>query len=162
MATSIHDFTVKTIDGNDKKLSDYKGNVLLVVNVASECGYTPQYKGLEELHEKYAARGLKVLGFPSNDFGAQEPGTEAQIQSFCTTNYGVKFDMFSKVKVLGENAHPLYAWLQGETSNPKFAGPVKWNFTKFLVDKDGHVIARFLHKVEPTSGEVTAAIEKAL
>ncbi len=162
MTTSIHEFTVKAIDGKDKALSDYKGNVLLVVNVASECGYTPQYKGLEELQKKYAARGLKVLGFPSNDFGAQEPGTEEQIQSFCTTNYGVTFDMFAKVKVLGDNAHPLYQWLQNGDSNAKLAGPVKWNFTKFLFDKDGHLIGRFLHKVEPTSAEVTSAIEAAL
>lgn len=162
MANSIHEFSVKTIDGKDKSLADYKGRVLLVVNVASECGYTPQYEGLEKLHEEYGPKGLSVLGFPANDFGAQEPGSEADIKSFCTSKFGVKFDMFSKVKVLGEGAHPVYDWLQSTESNPKFGGPVKWNFNKFLVDKNGEVVGRFLHKVEPTSADVRAAIEKAL
>jgi glutathione peroxidase len=162
MANSIHDFSVKTIGGQEKSLTDYKGNVLLVVNVASECGYTPQYDGLEKLHEQYAARGLRVLGFPANEFGAQEPGTDAEIQAFCTSKFGVKFDMFSKIKVKGEGMHPLYDWLQSKDTNPEFGGPVKWNFNKFLVDRDGKVIGRFEHKVEPLAGEVTAAIEKAL
>jgi glutathione peroxidase len=162
MTKTIHDFSVKTIDGKDKSLADYKGNVLLVVNVASECGYTPQYDGLEKLHEEYAPRGLRVLGFPANEFGAQEPGTDAEIKAFCTSKFGVKFDMFSKIKVNGEGMHPLYDWLQSTDTNPKFGGPVKWNFNKFLVDQDGNVIGRFAHKVEPLSNDVKAAIEKAL
>jgi glutathione peroxidase len=161
-ANSVHDFTVKTIQGADKPLKDYAGKVLLVVNVASECGLTPQYAGLEKLHEEYAARGLAVLGFPANDFGAQEPGTDAQIQQFCTTKFGAKFDMFSKVAVKGDKTAPLFAWLQGKDTNPAFAGPIKWNFNKFLVGKDGKVIGRFEPQVEPTAAEVKAAIEKAL
>jgi glutathione peroxidase len=162
MAKTVHEFTEKTIDGKAKSLADYNGNVLLIVNVASECGYTPQYNGLQALHEAYAPKGLRVLGFPANDFGAQEPGTEAEIQRFCSTNYGVKFDMFAKVKVKGEGMAPLFDFLQNPESNPKFGGPIKWNFNKFLVGKDGTVIGRFEHKVEPTSPEVKAAIENAL
>jgi glutathione peroxidase len=161
-AKSVHDFTVKTITGGDKPLADYKGKVLLVVNVASECGLTPQYTGLEKLHEEYAGRGLAVLGFPANDFGAQEPGTDAQIATFCTTKYGAKFDMFSKVAVKGDKTAPLFAWLQGSETNPSFGGTIKWNFNKFLVGKDGKVIGRFEPQVEPTAPEVKAAIEKAL
>jgi glutathione peroxidase len=159
---TIYDFTAKTIDGKDKRLADYKGNVLLVVNVASECGYTPQYDGLEKLHEKYAAKGLRVLGFPANEFGGQEPGSDGDIQSFCTSKFGVKFDMFSKVKVNGEGMHPLFDWLQSAEANPEFGAPIKWNFYKFLVDRNGHVIGRFAHKVEPESAPVVEAIEKAL
>ncbi|HEY8087070.1 MAG TPA: glutathione peroxidase [Polyangiaceae bacterium] len=162
MAKSIHDFTAKTIDGKDKSLGDYRGRVALIVNVASECGLTPQYEGLEELHEAYGAKGLSVLGFPANEFGAQEPGTEAQIKGFCTTRYGVKFDMFSKVKVKGPGIDPLFDYLTGSATNPKFAGDIKWNFNKFLVGKNGEVLARFEPKVEPTSPEVKQAIEKAL
>lgn len=156
---NVHEFTVKTIEGKEKKLADYKGRALLIVNVASECGYTPQYEGLEKLHEQYGAKGLSVLGFPCNDFGAQEPGTEQEIMKFCTTNYGVKFDMFSKVKVKGEGMSPLFDYLQ---THEKFGGPIKWNFGKFLVDKDGNVVARFEHKVAPESAELKTAIEKAL
>jgi glutathione peroxidase len=156
---NVHDFTVKTIQGQDKKLADYKGRVLLIVNVASECGYTPQYAGLEKLHETYGERGLRVLGFPCNDFGAQEPGSESEILQFCTTKFGVKFDMFGKVKVKGEEMTPLFDHLQ---THPTFGGPIKWNFGKFLVDKNGEVIARFDHKVDPESPELTSAIEKAL
>ena len=162
MSDSVHDFTVKTIDGKDKSLADYKGNVLLVVNVASECGYTPQYEGLERLHEKYASKGLRVLGFPANEFGGQEPGSDADIKSFCTSKFGVKFDMFSKVKVSGEGMHPLFDWLQSPESNPEFGAPIKWNFHKFLIGRDGKVIGCFAHKVEPESAPVTLAIEKAL
>ncbi len=159
---SVHDFTVKTIQGEPKKLSDYAGDVLLLVNVASKCGLTPQYRGLEALHERFGAKGFKVLGFPANDFGAQEPGTEEQIQEFCTTNYGVKFDMFSKVALKGDHVDPLYAFLQDEAKNAGFGGAAKWNFTKFLVDKHGKVVARFEPQVEPEAGEVTKAIEAAL
>jgi glutathione peroxidase len=161
MAT-IHDFSLRTIDGADKRLSAYEGRVLLVVNVASACGYTPQYAGLEKLHDAYGPRGLSVLGVPANDFGAQEPGTDAEIKAFCTTKYGARFDMFAKVAVKGEKMHPLYDFLQNPATNPSFGGPVKWNFTKFLVGKDGTVLGRFESKVEPTSPELVQAIEKAL
>jgi len=160
MSKTLYDFSVKTIDGKEKSLADYRGNVVLVVNVASACGYTPQYAGLEKLHEQYADKGLRVLGFPSNDFGAQEPGTEAEIKTFCETKFGVKFDMFAKVHVKGEGVAPLYDWLQSGDS--KFGGPVAWNFNKFLIGKDGAVAARFLHKVDPLSAEVKTAIEAAL
>jgi glutathione peroxidase len=159
MASSAHDFTVKTIDGSDKSLRDYAGQVLLVVNVASACGYTPQYAPLEQLHREYGTKGLRVLGFPCNDFGAQEPGNEAEIKSFCETSYGVSFDLFSKVKVKGDGTEPLFAWLQ---SDKAFGGPIPWNFSKFLVAKDGTIVARFPHKVDPSSKEVRAAIESAL
>jgi glutathione peroxidase len=140
-------------------LAEYQGQVVLMVNVASECGYTPQYEGLQALHKKYAGRGLRVLGFPSNDFGAQEPGTDAQIADFCKKNYGVEFDMFSKIKVLGSGKAPLYRTL---TSTPKFSGEVSWNFEKFLIGRDGEVIGRFKSPVEPLSAELTGAIEAAL
>ncbi len=162
MGKTLHDFTVRTIDGQSKSLADYKGQVMLVVNVASECGYTPQYAGLEALSEAYKGKGLRVLGFPANDFGAQEPGTEADIKAFCTKNYGVTFDMFAKVRVKGEGMEPLFDFLQSTDTNPKFGGAIKWNFGKFLVGKDGQVVARFEHKIEPTSAEVKAAVEKAL
>jgi glutathione peroxidase len=159
---TIHDFSAQTIDGKDKPLSDYRGHVVLIVNVASKCGLTPQYEGLEKLHEAYGAKGLSVLGFPANEFGAQEPGTEGEIKDFCTTNYGVKFDMFAKVKVKGAGIHPLFAYLTGRETNPGFDGDIKWNFNKFLVGKDGRVLARFEPQVEPTSADVKQAIDKAL
>ncbi len=162
MATSIYDFTEKTIDGKPKRLADYKGRVLVIVNVASECGYTPQYAGLEELNKAYRDKGLSVLGFPANDFGAQEPGTEAEIESFCTKNYGVSFDMFAKVTVKGETMSGLFDYLQSKESNPTFGGAIKWNFNKFLVGRNGEIVGRFEHKVDPTSAEVKAAVEKAL
>jgi glutathione peroxidase len=162
MTKSVHDFNVKTIRGQDKSLADYKGKVLLIVNVASECGYTPQYAGLEKLHEEYKDKGLAVLGFPANDFGAQEPGSNEQIEQFCSTKFGVKFDMFAKVAVKGESTAPLFDHLQSKESNPEFGGAIKWNFNKFLIGKNGEIIGRFEHKVEPTSPEVKAAIERAL
>jgi glutathione peroxidase len=162
MPTNVHDFTVKTIKGQQKKLADYDGKVLLIVNVASECGLTPQYSGLEALHEKYASKGLAVLGFPANDFGAQEPGSDAEIEQFCSTKLGAKFDMFSKVAVKGEKTAPLFDYLQSTDTNPKFGGAIKWNFNKFLVDRAGNVIGRFEPKVEPLAQEVTKAIEAAL
>ena len=162
MPKTIHDFSARTIDGTPKSLGDYKGKAVLIVNVASKCGLTPQYKGLEELHETYGPKGFAVLGFPANEFGAQEPGTEDQIKDFCTTNYGVKFDMFAKVKVKGPGIDPLFEYLTGKDTNPKFSGDIKWNFNKFLVGKNGEVLARFEPQVEPTSPEVKAAIEKAL
>ncbi|MGD0674187.1 MAG: glutathione peroxidase [Polyangiaceae bacterium] len=162
MSKGIYDFEAKTIDGKSKSLGAYRGRALLVVNVASQCGLTPQYRGLEELHETYSPRGLSVLGFPANEFGAQEPGTNEQIRSFCETNYGVKFDMFSKVKVKGPQIDPLFEFLTNPETNPSFAGPIKWNFNKFLIGKDGGVVARFEPQVEPTSAEVKAAIERIL
>ena len=153
------DFTMKRIDGAEQPLSDYRGKVVMVVNVASKCGLTPQYKALEELHDAYGKKGLSVVGFPANEFGAQEPGTEADIKSFCTTNYGVKFDMMSKVVVKGAGMHPLFDYL---TKQSKFSGEIAWNFNKFLIGKDGEVLARFEPKVDPASAEVKAAIEKAL
>jgi glutathione peroxidase len=154
---TAHEFSAKTITGQDKSLADYKGNVLLIVNVASECGLTPQYDGLEKLHEKYASKGLRVVGFPANEFGAQEPGSNDKIADFCKTQYGVKFDMMSKVVVKGDGIHPLFAWLTKETG-----GDIKWNFGKFLVGKNGEILKRFEPKVEPLDPEVTSAIEKAL
>jgi glutathione peroxidase len=150
---------MNSLDGKAVNLAKYQGSVVLMVNVASECGYTPQYEGLQTLHERYAGRGLRILGFPSNDFGAQEPGTDAQIADFCKKNYGVAFDMFSKIKVLGSSKAPLYKAL---TSTPKFSGEVSWNFEKFLIGRDGQVIGRFKSPVEPLSGELTRAIETAL
>ncbi len=162
MAKSVHDFSVKTITGSDRSLADYKGKALLVVNVASACGLTPQYAALEKLHETYGARGLAILGFPANEFGAQEPGTNDEIKTFCETKFGVKFDMFGKVKVKGEGIDPLFDFLTSKNDNPDFGGSIKWNFNKFLIDKNGKVIARFEPQVEPTAPEVTKAIEAAL
>ncbi|KER09242.1 MAG: glutathione peroxidase [[Candidatus Thermochlorobacteriaceae] bacterium GBChlB] len=153
------DFDFKTITGEPKKFSDYKGNALLIVNVASKCGYTPQYAGLEKLHETYEPKGLKVVGFPCNQFGGQEPGTEEEILSFCTSNYGVKFDMMSKIDVKGAAQHPLYKWL---TTNAMPAGDVKWNFEKFLVDRSGNIVARFESGVAPDSERLKREVEKVL
>ena len=157
------DFSVKRIDGTPVPLSRYKGKVLLLVNTASNCGYTKQYEGLEALNKRYKARGLRVLGFPANDFGGQEPGTDAEIAQFCTGKYSVSFDMFSKISVApGTGQAPLYAFLTEKRTNPQFAGKVGWNFTKFLVDGNGKVIARFEPGTEPMSPEVIAAVEAAL
>lgn len=162
MPASIYDFTVKTIDGTPKSLGDYRGKALLIVNVASQCGLTPQYTGLEQLHETYSQSGLAVLGFPANEFGAQEPGANEQIKEFCATRYHVKFDMFAKLKVKGQGIDPLFQYLTGKETNLPFAGDIKWNFNKFLVGRDGRVLARFEPQVDPTSPEVKQAIEKAL
>jgi glutathione peroxidase len=155
----VLNFTMNSLDGKPVNLSKYQGNVVLMVNVASECGYTYQYEGLQALYKKYAARGLRILGFPSNDFGAQEPGTDSQIADFCKKNYGVEFDMFSKITVLGSGQSPLYKTL---TSTPGFTGNISWNFEKFLINRDGKVIGRFKSPVEPLSEEMTKAIETAL
>ena len=157
---SVHDFKVKTIDGKEASLSDYKGKAVLIVNTASECGYTPQYAGLEALYEKYKSRGFTVLGFPSNDFGAQEPGTNAEIKKFCELRYKTTFPLFSKIPVKGPDADPLYKYLTGLPG--KQGGPVTWNFNKFLVGPDGKVIEHFDSKVEPTSPELTGKLEQAL
>jgi glutathione peroxidase len=155
----VLNFTMNSLDGKPVNLSKYQGNVVLMVNVASACGYTPQYEGLQALHKKYASRGLKILGFPSNDFGGQEPGTNSEIAEFCKKNYGVEFDMFSKITVLGGGQAPLYKML---TSTAGFSGTVDWNFEKFLISRDGRVIGRFKSPVEPLSAEMTQAIEAAL
>jgi glutathione peroxidase len=152
-------FTMDSLDGRPVNLSKYQGNVVLIVNVASECGYTPQYEGLQALHRKYAARGLRILGFPSNDFGGQEPGTNTEIADFCKKNYGVEFDMFSKITVVGSGQAALYKTL---TSTPGLSGNVDWNFEKFLLSRGGKVIGRFKSPVEPMSAEMTKAIEAAL
>jgi len=154
--------TMNRLDGKATPLANYQGKVLLVVNVASQCGYTPQYAGLEQLHEKYAARGLAVLGFPANEFGAQEPGSNAEIADFCQKNYGVKFDVFAKVVVKGPGQCELYKILTSPGADPKFAGDVKWNFEKFLVGRDGKVIGRFASHVEPDDDKLVSAIETAL
>jgi glutathione peroxidase len=159
---TFHDFTVKTIDGQERPLKDYAGKVVLVVNVASRCGLTPQYTALEELHRKYEGQGVSVLGFPCNDFGAQEPGTEEQIKDFCSTKYDVTFPLFSKVHVKGDEQAPIYEFLTGIDAPPKGPGEVVWNFEKFLVDKQGKVVARFIPPTLPLDGEITAAIDKAL
>jgi glutathione peroxidase len=159
---SVYEFTVKNIDGSDVKLDAYRGKVLLLVNVASHCGYTPQYDGLEKIYKQYHGQGLEVLGFPSNDFGAQEPGTNAEIKEFCTLKYNVTFPLFAKITVKGDGQHPLYAYLTAKETDPQFAGPISWNFNKFLVGRDGKIVARFDSKDEPESEKVTKAIDAAL
>ena len=159
---SILDFKMRDIDGRDVKLKKYKGNVLLVVNTASKCGYTPQYEGLEATYEKYRDKGFYVLGFPANNFGGQEPGTEKEIKEFCTSKYKVTFPMFAKISVKGEDQDPLYAFLTSKETNPDFAGDITWNFNKFLIDRKGKVVARFSSKDKPESEAVTQAIEKYL
>ncbi len=157
--TTLHDFTLTTIDGHEKNLAAYRDKAVLLVNVASRCGLTPQYKALEALHREFADKGLVVAGIPANDFGAQEPGTDAEIQQFCSSKYDVSFPMFSKLSVKGDTKHPLYRWLT-ESAEPK--GELSWNFEKFLVGKDGRVLARFAPTVEPSANELRAAIERAL
>jgi glutathione peroxidase len=161
-APSLYDFTLDSIDGKPTSLGAYEGKVLLLVNVASKCGYTPQYQGLQALHEKYSAQGLVVLGIPANNFGKQEPGTNEEIKQFCARTYSVTFPMFAKVSVAGDDKAPLYQYLTDAGANPSTGGEIKWNFTKFLVDRNGKVIQRFESKVEPLSPEMTAAVEKAL
>lgn len=159
---SVHSFSLKDIDGKDVSLSQYRGKVLMLVNVASKCGLTPQYEGLQKLYAEYKDRGLVILGFPANNFGGQEPGTDEQIKSFCSLNYNVTFPIFSKISVKGADIHPLYKFLTDKETNPEFGGGIKWNFNKFLVDKNGHVIARFEPQTTPESNEVIQAVEEAL
>ncbi|MBC7804537.1 MAG: glutathione peroxidase [Akkermansiaceae bacterium] len=162
-AKSPLDFKVRNIEGKTVPLSRYKGKVTLFVNTASQCGFTPQYASLETLYGRYKGKGLRVLGFPANDFGNQEPGTDAEIKQFCSARFNTTFDMFSKVTVApGAGQSPLYAFLTGKDTNPKFAGPVQWNFTKFLVDDKGQVVARFDSSKDPLSPEVVRAVEAAL
>jgi glutathione peroxidase len=159
--TSVYNFNLPSIDGEPVSLSSYKGKVLLLVNVASRCGFTPQYSALESIYEKYKDQGFVILGFPANNFGGQEPGTNAEIKSFCTLKYNVSFPMFGKVSVKGADCTPLYQYLT-QQANPRLTGDIKWNFTKFLVDRNGNVVARFESPVKPDSPEVVGAIEKLL
>jgi glutathione peroxidase len=159
-ADSIYNIPLKDIDGKSSTLKPYEGKVILIVNVASKCGYTPQYAGLEALQQKYKDKGFSVLGFPCNQFGGQEPGTNEQIKEFCASRYQVTFPLFDKIEVNGPNRHPLYVMLAGEGS--PYPGNIKWNFNKFLISRDGKVLKRFDSKVKPDSPELTDAIEKAL
>jgi glutathione peroxidase len=162
MAKTIHDFQMKTIDGQAQKLADYRGQVLLVVNVASKCGLTPHYEGLEALYEAKKDQGFAVLGFPCNQFGGQEPGSDADVAAFCSTRYGVRFPMFSKIEVNGAGRAPLYAWLTAAETKPDGPGDVAWNFAKFVVGKDGQVKARFNPRVAPDDPALRSAIDAAL
>ena len=155
--TSVYDFNATTIDGDEQSLGAYKGKAMLIVNVASKCGFTPQYKGLEELYEKFQAKGLVVLGFPCDQFGHQEPGDEEEIKNFCSLNYDVKFPLFSKIDVNGANTHPLYKYLKKEAKGLLGSESIKWNFTKFLVDKDGKVLRRYASTDTPQSIEKDVA-----
>ena len=159
---SVYDFTLKSIDGQPTPLSEYHGKVLLLVNVASRCGFTPQYTALESIYEKYKSRGLVIVGVPANNFGGQEPGTDQEIKTFCSAKYNVTFPIMHKLSVKGEDKTPLYDFLTNKDTNPKFAGDIKWNFTKFLFDRNGNPVARFEPAVTPDSPEVEAAIESAL
>jgi glutathione peroxidase len=168
MGGSVYDFTLKAIDGKQQPLSAFKGQVILMVNVASQCGYTPQYEGLEKLYETYKSQGFVITGFPANNFGGQEPGTDGEIQTFCKSKYSVQFPMFSKISVKGSDQAPLYKFLTGPsansnpTVNAKTAGEIQWNFTKFLVDRNGAVVQRFEPEVEPLSKVLVSAVEAAL
>ncbi len=161
-ATNLYDFTMRSIDGQNVSLKSFKGKVVMVVNVASRCGYTPQYAGLEALYEKYKDRGFVIVGVPANNFAQQEPGTNEEIKKFCSTKYNVTFPMMSKVSVKGDDKTPLYQYLTSTTEDPQFGGDIKWNFTKFLVGRDGKLVARFEPAVTPDSPEVKTAIESAL
>lgn len=158
-AASVYDFTLKNIDGQPTPLAQYKGKTLLIVNVASKCGYTKQYAELEKLYEQYKDKGLVILGFPANNFKGQEPGSDEQIKQFCTANYGVTFPMFSKISVKGEDIHPLYQYLTTSANPP---GDIGWNFEKFVIAPDGTIVARFKSKVTPESDEVKQAIQTAM
>lgn len=158
----FYDFTMKDIDGNDVSLGAYSNRVVLVVNVASRCGFTPQYAGLEKLYLKYKDRGLVILGFPANNFLGQEPGAEAEIKSFCSLKYGVTFPLFAKISVKGGDMHPLYAWLTDKAIHPEHGGAISWNFNKFLLDRKGNVIGRFGSRDAPESEALVKAVEKAL
>ncbi|MBI3299235.1 MAG: glutathione peroxidase [Elusimicrobia bacterium] len=157
--SKFYSFEMKDNAGKARKLGDYKGQVLLVVNTASKCGLTPQYKGLEEVYQKYKGKGFAVAAFPANEFGAQEPGSDAEIKNFCALNYKTTFDLYSKIVVKGPNIHPLYAYL---TKESPFTGDIGWNFAKFLIAKDGTVAARFDPKVEPNSPEIVKKVEELL
>jgi len=161
-ANNVYDFTLNSIDGTPAPLAAYKGKAILLVNVASKCGFTPQYSALESLYEKYKDRGLVIVGIPANNFGAQEPGTNQEIKLFCTRTYHVSFPMMSKVSVKGDDKTPLYQYLTDPATDPKHSGEIQWNFTKFLIDRNGKIAARFEPNVTPESPEVIAAVEKVL
>jgi glutathione peroxidase len=161
-ADSVYSFTLNSIDHQPVSLSSFHGKALLLVNVASKCGYTPQYAALEKLYEKYKGQGLVIVGIPANNFMSQEPGSDAEIKSFCTNKYNVSFPMMSKVSVKGDDKAPLYAFLTDKATDPKFGGEIQWNFTKFLFDRNGKPVARFEPAVTPDSPEVIAAVEAAL
>jgi glutathione peroxidase len=155
---TVYDFSLESLSGEEVSLSQFEGNVLLIVNTASECGYTPQYKELQELYEEYNDQGFYVLGFPANNFGGQEPGSDEEIAQFCEMNYGVTFPMFTKISVKGDDQHPLYNYLT-QTDNPDFTGEIGWNFEKFLVDRNGNVVRRFKSNVTPMGEELTSAVK---
>jgi len=159
---SVYDFTMNSIDGKPTALAGYKGKVVLLVNVASRCGFTPQYSALESVYEKYKSRSFVIVGIPANNFGSQEPGTDAEIKTFCSTKYNVTFPMMAKVSVKGSDITPLYNYLTDKSANPNTGGEIQWNFTKFLIGPDGKPIARFEPDVTPDDSKVIAAIEKAL
>jgi glutathione peroxidase len=161
-ASSVHDFTLDSLKGEATPLAGFKGKVMLVVNVASQCGFTPQYEGLQALYMKYKDQGLVIAGFPANNFGGQEPGSNEEIGAFCKSKYGVTFPMFSKISVKGGDIAPLYKFLTDKTANPKTGGDIQWNFTKFLVDRNGKVIQRFEPAVVPLAPELESAIAAAL
>ncbi len=158
--STVYEYTAKALDGKEIKLEQYKGNVMLIVNTASKCGFTSQFAGLEKLHEEYSKRGLSLLGFPCNQFGAQEPGDSTEIGAFCQKNYGVDFQMFDKIEVNGDHAHPLYKYLTDKAPGLLGLKDIKWNFTKFLLDRDGNVVKRYAPNVEPA--DISADIEKLL
>lgn len=160
--TSLYNFDTKDISGKGVSLKTFSGKVLLIVNVASKCGHTPQYKGLQALYERFRDKGFEILGFPANNFKNQEPGTDAEISQFCSLNYGVTFPLFSKISVKDKDIHPLYTFLTDKETNPGFDGEIGWNFTKFLVSREGKVIGRFDKKTEPLDPALVSAIEKAL
>ena len=159
---TVYDFTLNSIDGQPTPLAAYKGKVVLLVNVASRCGFTPQYTALESTYEKYKSAGFVIVGIPANNFGAQEPGTNQEIKTFCTSKYNVTFPMMAKVSVKGDDITPLYQFLTDKTAHPQTGGEIQWNFTKFLIGPDGRVITRFEPDVTPDAPQVTSAIEKAL
>jgi glutathione peroxidase len=161
-ASSVYDYTLKSIDGQPTALSSFRGKVVLLVNVASRCGYTPQYTGLESLYEKHKDEGFVIVGVPANNFMSQEPGTNEEIKTFCKSKYDVKFPMMAKVSVKGSDQTPLYQYLTSKDQNPKTGGDIKWNFTKFLIDRNGQVIARFEPAVTPADPALTSAVEAAL
>jgi glutathione peroxidase len=159
MMSNLSDFSAKSIEGEERKISEFAGKICLIVNVASECGLTPQYDGLQRLYAEYRDRDFEILAFPCNQFGGQEPGSEAEISRFCRTNYGVEFPMFEKVEVNGDDRIPLYAWLANDDVGPDGAGDIAWNFAKFLIDADGNLVARFAPTVEPCADVVTGRID---
>jgi glutathione peroxidase len=159
---NVFDFTLNSIDGQPTPMASYKGKIVLLVNVASRCGFTPQYTALEATYQKYKDRGLVIIGVPANNFGSQEPGTDQEIKTFCSTKYNVTFPMMSKISVKGTDKAPLYQFLTDKGANPRTGGEIQWNFTKFLIGPDGTVLARFEPDVTPDAPQVTAAIEKAL